>query len=58
MLKILHQKSHNPYFNIATEEYLLQQKTDDFFIIYRNSPAIIVGKHQNANAEINHQFVE
>ncbi|BDX38505.1 lipoate--protein ligase [Tenuifilaceae bacterium CYCD] len=58
MLKILHQKSHDPYFNIATEEYLLQQKVDDFFIIYRNSPAIIVGKHQNANAEINHQFVE
>lgn len=58
MLKILHQRSHNPYFNIATEEYLLKNKTDDFFIIYRNSPSVIVGKHQNTNAEINHQFVE
>lgn len=58
MLKILHQKNHNPYFNIATEEYLLKHKTDNFFIIYRNNPSIIIGKHQNASAEINHQFVE
>lgn len=58
MLKILHQGSCNPYFNIATEEYLLKNKTDDFFIVYRNSPCLVVGKHQNTNAEINHQFVE
>lgn len=58
MLKVLHQRGHNPYFNIATEEYLLKNKADDFFIIYRNNPSVIVGKHQNTNAEINHQFVE
>lgn len=58
MLKVLHQRGHNPYFNIAAEEYLLKNKTDDFFIIYRNNPSVIVGKHQNTNAEINHQFVE
>ncbi|MGE0078658.1 MAG: lipoate--protein ligase [Bacteroidales bacterium] len=57
MLKILHQKNHDPFFNIATEEYLLKHKQDDFFVIYRNAPSVIVGKHQNTNAEINHQFV-
>lgn len=58
MLRVLHQKSNNPYFNIATEEYLLKHKTDDYFVLYRNNPSIIVGKHQNTNAEINHSFVE
>lgn len=58
MLKVLHQRGHNPYFNIATEEYLLKNMTDDFFVIYRNNPSVIVGKHQNTNAEINHHFVE
>ncbi len=58
MLKILHQASYDPYFNIATEEHLLKNKTDDFFILYRNSPCLVVGKHQNTAAEINHQFVE
>ncbi|MCB8964409.1 MAG: lipoate--protein ligase [Bacteroidales bacterium] len=58
MLQIMHQRDHNPYFNIATEELLLKHKTDDFFLVYRNNPSLIIGKHQNANAEINHQFVE
>lgn len=55
---IIQQTSTNPYFNIASEEYLLKNSTDDFFILYRNEPSIIVGKHQNTVAEINHQFVK
>ncbi len=31
--------------------------SEDFFIIYCNEPSIIVGKHQNAIAEINLEFV-
>jgi lipoate---protein ligase len=55
---LIQQTSTNPYFNIATEEYLLKNSTDDFFILYRNEPSIIVGKHQNTIAEINLQFVK
>lgn len=47
----------DPYFNIASEEYLLKNFTDDVFMLYRNSPSIIVGKHQNTLAEINPDFV-
>ena len=32
-----------PYFNLATEEFLLQHFTDDIFMLWRNEPAIIVG---------------
>jgi lipoate-protein ligase A len=56
MLCISHQNT-NPYFNIASEEYLLKNFTDDVFLLYSNEPSIIVGKHQNAFAEINHRFV-
>ena len=45
------------YFNLAAEEYLLKNFTDDFFIIWRSERSIVVGKHQNALAEINHGFV-
>lgn len=55
---LIHQTSTNPYFNIASEEYLLKNFTEDIFIIYRNKPSIIVGKHQNAIAEINLEFVK
>jgi lipoate-protein ligase A len=54
---LIQQKSTNPYFNIATEEYLLKNFSEDIFILYINEPSIIVGKHQNTLSEINHEFV-
>lgn len=48
----------NPYFNIAAEEYLLKNFTDDCFVLYQNEPSIIVGKHQNALAEINYPYTK
>ncbi|MCX6270372.1 MAG: lipoate--protein ligase [Bacteroidetes bacterium] len=51
-------RSVDPYFNLATEEYLLKEFSDEFFTLWRNSPSIIVGKHQNALAEINIDFVK
>lgn len=50
-------QTNNPYFNIATEEYLLKNFDDDFFYLYINEPSIIVGKHQNTTAEINVPYV-
>jgi lipoate-protein ligase A len=54
---LLQQTSTNPYFNIAAEEYLLKNFSDDIFTLYINEPSIIVGKHQNTLAEINQEFV-
>ncbi|WP_027375714.1 lipoate--protein ligase [Kaistella palustris] len=51
--------SHNAYFNIATEEYLLHRfPTEDIFLLYVNAPSIIVGKFQNTLAEINLDYVK
>lgn len=49
--------SNNPYFNLATEEYLLKNTTENLVFLYQNLPCIVVGKHQNAMAEINYRFV-
>jgi lipoate-protein ligase A len=48
----------NPYFNLASEEYLLKHFQEDVFLLYRNVPSIVVGKHQNTLAEINLSFVQ
>jgi lipoate-protein ligase A len=58
MVKLILQQNLNPYFNIASEEYLLRSFSDDFIYIYRCSPSIVVGKHQNTFAEINIRLVE
>lgn len=48
----------NPYFNLASEEYLLKSFQEDIFLLYRNRPSIVVGKHQNTLAEINLPYVQ
>ena len=48
----------NPYFNIAAEEYVLKHFSEDVFMLWQNEPSVIIGKHQNTLAEINHQYIE
>ena len=48
----------DPAFNLATEEYLLNQADDDCFMLWRNHNAIIVGRNQNTLSEINPTFVD
>ncbi len=50
--------SNDPYFNLASEEYLLKNIQEDVFLLYINRPSIVVGKHQNTLAEINYNFVQ
>ncbi len=51
-------RCHYAPFNIASEEYILDHYDDDVFLLYRNAPSIIVGRHQNTLAEINCDYVE
>ena len=57
MLCIFHQ-STDPYFNIATDEYIFRHIEEDCFMLWRNDNAIIVGKHQNTLGEINFDYVK
>ena len=53
----INQSNSDPYFNLASEEYFLKNFQEDFFMLWRSRPSVVVGKHQNALAEINHEFV-
>lgn len=57
MLCIKHH-STDAYFNIATDEFIFKHLKEDCFMLWRNDNAIIVGKHQNSNAEINVEYVK
>ncbi len=57
MLCIYHE-STDPYFNIATDEYILKHIEEDCFMLWRNDNAIIVGKFQNTLSEINYEYVK
>ena len=56
---IIDSPSNNAYFNIASEEYLLNKyPIEELFILYVNAPSIIVGRFQNTLAEINLDYVK
>lgn len=54
----IRRKNTNPYFNLAAEEYVLKNIDDECFMLWRNEPCIVVGKHQNTLAEINLEYVK
>jgi lipoate-protein ligase A len=50
-------ETDNPFFNLAIEELLLKNKTEEYLILGINSPSLIIGKHQSAHREVNTRFI-
>ena len=44
------------YWNLAAEEYLLKQKQQDYFMLWQSEPCVVMGKHQNVQAEVDEDF--
>ena len=45
--------SHDPFFNQAFEEFVFEAfREDDVFLLWQNSPAVIVGSYQNICREV------
>lgn len=52
-MKLYQNPCTDPHFNLALEEYLLtQEKQDNFILLWRNRPSVILGLNQNALEEI------
>lgn len=42
----------DPFFNLAAEEYLFLERRETVFMLWRNRPVVVIGKHQDARREI------
>ena len=51
-------ENKDPFFNIASEEYIFRNFSEDCFMLWRSDPSVIVGRHQNTLTEINWGFVK
>ncbi|NBC83310.1 MAG: lipoate--protein ligase [Bacteroidetes bacterium] len=56
-MQILLSKSLNIFDHLATEEYLLKSYKTEFLVIWRSSPTVVVGKHQNLYAETHYPHI-
>lgn len=46
------------YWNLAAEEYLLKQKKDNYFMLWQSDPCVVIGKHQNVQAEVDEHYLQ
>ena len=58
-MKYIENNSTDPHYNLAFEEYIFKNlDKEDFVLLWRNGPSIIVGKNQNTIEEINMDYVK
>ena len=48
----------DPAWNLSAEDYLLTQRSEPFIRLWRNADSVIIGRHQNAWAEIDLDYIE
>jgi len=55
-MRYIHNRVTDPAFNLAAEEWLMTRTEDEIFMLWRNQPAVIVGRNQNTLSEIDETF--
>ncbi|MBR7095749.1 MAG: lipoate--protein ligase [Clostridia bacterium] len=57
-MKYLRLTSTDPHLNLAIEEHLFRTADDDVFMLWQNRSAVVIGKNQNAYAEVDLGYAE
>ena len=59
-MKYLRNSSTDPHYNMTFDEFCLERfpSDDTVFYLWRNSPSVIIGRNQNAYAEVNLPYLE
>ena len=48
----------DPYFNLAAEQYLIDNCDEDVFMLWRNDRTVVIGNNQNAYAEVDREYAD
>ena len=57
-MKYIISKNNDPFFNLATEEYLIKNLKEDIFYVYVNRPCVVIGRNQNPHSEVGLNYLK
>lgn len=58
MIRCIYSPFTDIYFHLAAEEYLLKQGNDDIFMLWQDTPSVVIGKHQRLRSEVDTEWAE
>jgi lipoate-protein ligase A len=59
-LRVLYSETHDPWFNLATEDWILKEMSTDSQVLFlwRNADTVVIGRYQNPWTECNLEAME
>lgn len=59
-MKYIESPSKDPVFNLALEQYVFDHmdRNEEYFMLWQNDNTVVIGKNQNAFAEVNHKIAD
>ena len=58
MIRCIYRPFTEIYFHLAAEEYLLKQGNEDIFMLWQDTPSVVIGKHQRLRSEVDQEWAE
>jgi lipoate-protein ligase A len=58
MIRCIYSPFTDIYFHLAAEEYLLKQGNEDIFMLWQDTPSVVIGKHQRLRSEVDQEWAE
>ena len=58
MIRCIYSPFTEIYFHLAAEEYLLKQGNEDIFMLWQDTPSVVIGKHQRLRSEVDQEWAE
>ena len=58
MIRCIYTPFTDIYFHLAAEEYLLKQGNEDIFMLWQDTPSVVIGKHQRLRSEVDQEWAD
>ena len=58
MIRCIYSPFTEIYFHLAAEESLLKQGNEDIFMLWQDTPSVVIGKHQRLRSEVDQEWAE